>query len=285
MPTPAQLARSLHGLIEPLHSILYFAPEAVAEYEALGLEGRAQCYVAGRSAPLGPVGPAVVTAVFFNFNPALVETAVPAAWEAAAPEDVLAARFRAVEAVYERVDAPRGDLAEATDLARQAAASAGVAGRALASANAAVPAPGMPFADLWQALTVLREHRGDGHVAVLTVEDVGPVEALAMYAAWQDLVSRRFLQRSRLWDDDAWTAAEQRLRDRDWYGADGELSEAGRGWRDSIERRTDELAAGPYRALDRDDSLRLFDLLRPLAAALNDAAAFPRQVILPERPD
>lgn len=284
-PAAPQLARALHGVIEPLHSIVYFADEVADALGALGLEGRAQRYFAGRAAPLGPVGGEVVAALFYNFNPALVTDVLPGVWDTAPPQRVLAARAAAVEELYEAAEAPAGDLEEATALARRAAGAADLTGRGLAAANAALETPGTPFAALWQALTVLREHRGDGHVALLTARDVPPVEALVLFAAWQDLVSRGFLQRSRLWDDDAWEAAERRLAGAGWLDGQGGLTEAGRERRDGLEQRTDELAAGPWRALGAADALRLFDLLRPLLVALNDAEAFPRRVDVPDRPD
>ena len=112
--------RAVHTVTEPVHSIVYFAPEVQAEFEALGLEPRGQGYVAGRAAPLGAVGPDVTTAVFYNFSPRLHHHALPAAWDIASPEAVLGARARGIQAVYERVEAPTDGLEELTDLAVRA---------------------------------------------------------------------------------------------------------------------------------------------------------------------
>jgi hypothetical protein len=284
MSRHAVLARALHGLIEPLHTIGYFAPESAEEYESLGLEPVAQGYVAGRAAAMGAIGPEVARSVFYNFSPQLIALGVPGAWELATPQQVLDARARAVERLYTRLGAPSETLAEATRLARAAAEEADVHGRPLAAANLAVEPPQTPFAALWQALTVLREHRGDGHIALLTAGGVGPVEALVLYASWQSSVSRGFLQRTRLWDDHAWDAAADRLRGRGWLTGEGVLTEAGAAWRDRIEHDTDRLAAGPYAAIGGDATRRLFDLLRPLAEALRDADAFPRALSLPAPP-
>jgi hypothetical protein len=278
------LARALHGLIEPLHAIGYFAPESTEEYEALGLEPVAQGYVAGRAAALGPIGPEVARSVFYNFSPDLIALGVPGAWEIASPQQVLDARARAVERFYTRVGAPSETVAEATELARAAARQAEIHGRPLAAGNLAVEPPPTPFAALWQALTVLREHRGDGHISLLTAADVGPVEALVLYSSWQSSVSRGFLQRTRLWDEDAWDAAAGRLRGRGWLTGEGALTDAGAAWRDRLEADTDRLAAGPYAAIGQDATRRLFDLLRPLAEALRDAEAFPRPLTLPAPP-
>lgn len=281
--TAARRARALHAVIEPIHTTLYFAKDVKDAWEGLGLEPMGQGYVAGRAAPMGPVGPELVTATFFNFNPALASFALPAAWDIASPAKVLEARAGAIEAMFQRTEASTDDLEEATDLAREAGAAADLAGRPLASANAAVAAPGTPFAALWQALAVVREHRGDGHVALLTASGLAPIDCLVVYAAWQGKVSRRFLQGSRVWDDDAWEAAEARLRERGWLDDDGKLTSDGSAWRDSTEADTDRLAAAPYEALGEDRSRRLFDLLRPLADALDAADdIFPRPLTLAE---
>ena len=127
----------------------------------------------------------MTVATFYNYSPALHRYALPAAWDIATPAEVLAARFRGIQAVYERVEAPTDGLEELTALAERAAEGLSFAGRPLAAANADVPLPAQPFARAWQALAVLREYRGDGHIAALLVAELGPVEALALYAAWQ----------------------------------------------------------------------------------------------------
>lgn len=274
--------RAVHAVNELVHSIVYFAPEVQAEFEALGLEPRGQGYVAGRAAPLGAVGPHVTTAIFYNFSPRLHHHALPAAWEITSPEAVLAARARGIQAVYERVEAPTDGLEELTDLAVRAVDGLSLAGRPLAAANVGVPLPEQPFARAWQALTVLREHRGDGHIAALAVAGLGPVEALAVYVAWQDGVSERFLRASRAWADEDWDAARARLRERGWLADDDTLTELGKRERDGIEERTDRLAAPPYEQLGRNGTERLFDLARPLAQALNDNGGWKRPVPLPD---
>ena len=282
MTVTLEQVRAVHQVGELVHAIAYLCPEVQDEYAALGLEPRGQGYVAGRVAPFGPVGPEVAIATFYNFNPSLHRAALPAAWGIASPQEVLDARWRGVQAVYERVGAPSDGLGELTQLALRAGEGLELAGRPLAAANVGVALPGEPFARAWQALTVLREHRGDGHIASLVLAEVGPVEALVLYAAWQSTVSGRFLRASRNWDEDAWAAAEDRLRDRGWLTAGGELSAAGQRERDAIEEMTDRLAAAPYERLGRDDTARLFDLLRPLAQALNDNGGYKRPAPMPD---
>lgn len=285
MPTSAaRTAQALHGLLEPLHTPLYFVAETRQAFEALGLEPRAQGYVAGRAAPMGAVGPGPVGAVFFNFNPALVSAALPSAWEIATPTQVIQARWEAIDSLFVRVGASRDGLDAAIELARAAVEAADLSGRPLAAGNAGLELPDAPFAALWQLLAVLREHRGDGHVALLTASGIAPVEHLVVYAAWQEQVSRRFLQRSRLWDDRAWEEAEASLRERGWLDDQGGLTAEGRAWRDALETETDRLAAAPYEAVGEPRSRRLFELLRPLAEQIVQAyGVFPRPPRLPER--
>lgn len=281
MTEPARIARKLHGLIEPLHGFYYFARESRDAYEEIGLKGFAQCYVAGRAAPMGAVGPETATAAFFNFHPEVMEAGLPGAWEVASPATVLAARGRAVEAMLTRVEVPADGAAEATELAREAGRAADHAGRPLSAGNAGVAPTGTPLADLWQALTVLREHRGDGHVALLTSSGVGPVDALVMHTAWQPAVPVDFVQRSRRWDDDAWKQAVARLQDRGWLDDEAELTDEGATWRDGVEANTDALAAPPYEALGAASCRRLFDLLVPMVEALDASDAFPLRIRIP----
>lgn len=283
MTVTLEQVRAVHTVTELVHAIAYLCPDVQGEFEALGLEPRGQGYVAGRAAPMGAVGPELAIATFYNFNPALHRYALPAAWEIAGPDEVLAARFRGVQAVYERVEAPTEGLDELTGLALRAAEGLDLSGRPLAAANAAVELPEQPFARAWQALTVLREFRGDGHIAALVVAELGPVDALALYAAWQSTVSDRFLKASRGWDDEVWAAAEGRLRDRGWMAADGTLTPEGVRERNAVEEMTDRLAAAPYETLGRDDTERLFDLARPLAQALNDNGGYKRPAPMPDR--
>ena len=284
MATPAQLARAMHGVIEPAHTIAYFSPEVNQAWEDLGLEPVAQGYTAGRAAPLGAVGPGPVAACFFNFNPAMVELGLPGAWEIVSPAQVLAARARAMQDCWGRLldgadDVDESTVAEATDLARTAMDGVFLGGRPLAAGNARVPASGLPLADLWQALTTLREHRGDGHVALLTAAGLSPVEALVLHTGWQDQVSRRFLQATRLWDEQAWDDAVASLGARGLADDDG-LTTTGMAHRQEIEDRTDELAARPWEVLGEGGTRRLWQLLRPVAVAV--AAGFKRPPTIPD---
>lgn len=119
--------RQMWHLLEPLHALLYYAPEAFDEAAALGYDTteRWPSYFAWRAAPLGPAGPDRVADTFYSFSPAMIARYVPAAWDTAAPADVLAARVRAVDRTYRAVLGEEllasPELAEAAELARTAA--------------------------------------------------------------------------------------------------------------------------------------------------------------------
>lgn len=277
----AALAQAMHGVIEPINSIAYFSPQLAEAWQQAGLEPLTQGYFGGRSAPMGAVGTSVVAATFYNFHPSVVAMGVPSAWDVASPARVLEIRAAGMQATFECLEVPAGGVEEATTLARRAAQGVTFAGRPLAAANRDVAATGDPFADLWQALTTLREHRGDGHVAVLTAERVQPVEALVLYAAWEERISRRFLQATRGWDDNAWEAARGTLADRGLIDDAGALTEAGVVHRDHLEARTDELAAPVWTALGEEATRRLWHLLQPIAAIAG--AAYPRPWAVPDQ--
>ncbi|MFZ4297651.1 SCO6745 family protein [Streptomyces cinereoruber] len=258
-------ARQMWHLLEPLHALLYYAPEAFEEAAALGYDTgeRWPSYFAWRAAPLGAAGPVRVASAFYSFSPATVARYVPAARATADPADVLAARLRAVDRTHRAVlgeDAVADPgLAEAAALARRAAEAAGTAGRPLAAANAELPWPDAPHLVLWQAATILREHRGDGHLAALLAAGLDPVESLVSFAAVGAAPEAVFASRG--WSAAEWSAARERLAARGLVDADGTATDAGRALWAEVERRTDELAAAPWAALGPEDTDRLADLL------------------------
>ena len=274
----SSVARYLWRVLDPYHALVYFAPEVAEAMKAVGLKGWWMGYFAGRAAPMGPVAAPVVTATFFNFRPSMVERAIPDAWTFSTPGDVLAARFDAVDAALRRalgdvLDGP--GVREAAGLAGEAMAAADLAGRPLAAAHAALPVPDPPHLALWHAATVIREHRGDGHVAALVAAGLDGCEAHVSFAA-TGTISRDTLQPARGWSDEEWGAAVDRLRQRGWLDAGAALTDAGRTGRQEIEDRTDQLALRPWRALGEAGTERLVELARPLAVRLIESGAVPR---------
>lgn len=271
----AKRARRAWRALEPVHGMIYFAEEAQAAYRAIGIEHHRTSYFSSRAAAFGPVPAEVVIATFFNFNPALVRRAIPKAWEIAAPERLLAARLdgadRALRAAFgDSINTP--ELADLAKLARTAAlaACARPAGRPLFAAHAALPWPDEPHLIVWHAQTLLREFRGDGHIAMLLSEGLTGIEALVVHGATGD-VPPAMLQASRGWPDDDWHRAVEQVRGRGWIDAAGALTDAGRAHRQHVEDRTDVLAAPAYAPLAEDDAERLVQLSRRFSRMVVDA--------------
>jgi len=272
------LARSMWERYEPVHGIVYFAPEARRAADDLGLRGFWMGYFALRAAPLGPVPAPVVTGCFYVFHPDRVARALPDAWRYTTPADALAARLRAVDAtmtrLYGRDGITSAAMTEAADLAWEAAMAADSAGRVLAAANQALDRPERPHLRLWQALTTLREHRGDGHVAVLVAHGLGPVEAMVLKAA-ADESDATLLRESRRWGLTAWQAAEAGLREQGRLAGDGSLTGAGAAVHADVEAWTDAAAAQPWKALGEAATARLAGLLEPLARTVLASGMVP----------
>jgi hypothetical protein len=270
-------ARRLWALGEPFHALIYFADELRVAGGSAGLTGFWQTYFAFRAAPLGAVGPEVVTATFYNFAPSFVARRVPAIWEATTPAAALDARLGGVDAAVGRVlgeDWPgSAEAAEAAALARVAAAAVDLPGRPLAAANSAVGIPEEPHLALWQALTTLREHRGDGHNAALLQREVDGVGAHVLAAA-AGRSTREWLQRARGWDDAEWDDAVEALTRRGWLDGD-ELSAEGLAMVAAIEADTDRLALRPWQALGDPGCDRLAELLGPVRRAVVAAGDWP----------
>lgn len=273
----ASTARHLYERLEPLHAFIYFSPEASLNYAGLGIEGM-DGYFASRSAAMGAVGSEVVLATFFNFQPALVRAALPSVWETASPQMVLDARADGADKGLRRmlgdlIDDPT--LPEAADLARQAAEQCRPEGRPLFAAHAALPWPEEPHMVLFHAITLLREHRGDGHIAALTLENLDNGEVLVTHAASESMgLPEDILKLTRGFDDEEWDAVKGRLRERGILDDDGGLTATGKELRQRIEDRTDAAALPPWACLGDEKCARLLEVAAPFSRAVIKSGAF-----------
>lgn len=264
------IARKTWRTLEPIHGAVYFVAEALDAFEALGTTDRMMGYFGSRAAPMGAVPGEVVVATFFNFHPKLVLDRVPAVWSVASPERLLDARLDAADRYLRRIlgDAVDGpDMAEAASLARAAAEAAKPEGRPLFAGHASLPWPSEPHLVLWHAISMLREYRGDGHIAALVAEGLDGCEALVTHGAAGD-VPPIALRTSRAWPQDEWAAAEARLRDRGWLDPDGSFTALGRERRQAIEDATDRLAEPAWAAIGPDGCARLRELGRPWSKSI-----------------
>jgi hypothetical protein len=270
MTGDTHLARRLWSRLEPIHAVTYFSPQARTALADAGYKGFWMGYFAGRAAPLGPVGPEVVFATFYNFSIAHVSRAIPDAWTFAPPPAALEARQEGSVAALRRAFA-HGNLTEevktASVLMRAAAESAPREGRTLFAGNWALPWPDEPTAALWHGCTLLREHRGDGHVAALTAAGISGREANVVQAA-AGVVPRSTFREARRYDDAEWDLVSAGLADRGLLDGDGNLTKVGNELKNDVEDLTDHIALSAYAALDDRQLNQLVDVLTPLARAV-----------------
>ena len=274
---PAVVARA-HRAIEPLHSHMYFAPEHDAAFSALGLRPGRMSYFAGRAAPMGAVGAGVVTATFYNFSPSLVAHMIPRAWTLASPEQVVEARWDVARASLTRLlgqDAVASpEMTELAGLLREACAVLTPEGRPLFAGHAALPWPDEPLLQVWHGATLLREHRGDGHIAALLHADLNGLEALITYTATGRGFTLPAAKATRGWSDEEWDAESAALVERGLLDDDGGLTADGTDLRARIEAETDVLAADPWLLLGAERTARVTELGKGFARLLVAGGAF-----------
>ncbi len=269
-------ARALWAAGEPVHAVTYFSPASHAAWAAAGLRGFWRGYFATRTSPLGEVPAGTVTAVLYNFAPAMVGRAIPEVWTLTTPAGAWDARLAGVDRALRDAlgDEVVAAAAEPAALARAALDGCDPAGRALFAAHLSMPSPDEAHLALWQALTLLREHRGDGHNAALLAAGVDGCAAHVLAAA-TGTTPRSATQPHRGWSDDEWADATEALRARGALDGDGRATPAGHDLKAAVEDATDRAAAGPWRALGDDRAAALHAALVPLARRIVDAEVVP----------
>jgi hypothetical protein len=268
--TMNSMARRMFELVEPIGVIPYSADEPNEAMFALGFTNYWDTYFAGRAAPLGLAAAEVVDALFYNFAPGEVARHIPKVWRTTTPEAAIAARqtgcVKALRRILgDRVETPA--FARAAGLLMKAATSAPFEGRPMYAALRAIPIPDDVVGGFFHAGSLLREHRGDGHIAALMIEGVGGLEAHVLFALDMGMPAEKFgrihhLPAAQL------AAVIDGMRDRGLIGDDGWLSEPGRAVKQRVEALTDDLAARPYESLEPDELDELMATLEPLATLL-----------------
>jgi hypothetical protein len=276
MEPTATLARRFWEAIEPIHAVVYFAPEPVEAARKIGLRGFWMGYFAGRVAPLGPLPARAVAAMAYGFAPAMVERAIPDAWGFADPAAVVVARIAsAADALRHHLDQPAiTSLSELSGLLWEAIAGCRFEGRPLAAAWSQVPRPEDPVESAWLAATILREHRGDGHVLAAVSAGLRGLDATVTFVA-TGAVTREIIQPSRGWSDDDWQQSSRRLQARGLMNRDGRLTKTGGALRRDVENLTDRLAAAPVERLGETGVRRAIDLAAPVSRCLIDNGVVP----------
>ncbi len=270
------LTRRLARVVELVHGVNYYAPE-INRLVDDGFRGWWHAYLAYRPAPMGPVGPSVVTAAFYNFAPRMVARAVPGVWEIMSPAEVLARRDELVAEALARIFADgrqRETIAEAADLAQVAVGELDPGARVLAAALSDRPWPATPAMRLWHACTIWREYRGDSHNIALAAAQIDGAASHVLMAA-HGHGNQETISAIRGWNAAEWHGAVARLDRRGIVDGDGRFTENGRAFRSGLERTTDELSIAPARNLGVARASRLNELLGELGRHLTESGEVP----------
>ena len=281
------LARSAHDATNLLHSLIYFAPETEQELTGVGLRAGRMCYFAGRAAPMGAVDGGVVTATFYNFSPGLAARSIPEAWDLASPDVVVGARFAAADAALTRLLGPdvigSDDMITLAGLLRDAASACSREGRPLYAGHADLDWPQAPHLMMWHAESLLREHRGDGHICALVCAGLSGIEALVTHTATGKGFTPAFARASRGWSQEEWDSAVSGLTARGLLDSDGAPTPAGEEVRAQVEDQTDRLAAAPWQYLGDERTEEVVRIGKAMTRVVVKAGAFPTDGVFPAR--
>lgn len=276
------VAARLHRVLEPIHAMINFVPELQDTLTGIGLRPGRMPAFASRIAPLGAVTLGAVSGIFYTFNPELMGRFFPRAWTLASPSDIVAGRLTAVDTTLRRmlgpatIDSP--ELAEAATLAREAAEGCFAVGRPMFAAQEALGWPAEPHLALWHAATLLREFRGDGHVALLVSRGIDPMTALITHTATGSGFFEPAAKLLRGWSEEQWAAGVQQVQEAGLIDADGRLTATGRALREDLEDTTNRLAERPWINLGPEQAERLRDLAEGFAKQIVAAGAYPEGI-------
>lgn len=289
-----QLIRTATKRLDTLHASSYFSPIMSASYEQAGLPRVAQ-YFAARASVLGAASAELVAATFFSFNPELIAKIVPACWDSASPEQIHAARLRGVRSLMDSLSASFDDEDQASSLNDAATrlrenlapviSSQDFSGRSLYAAHRSALDSEMsqterrePLFDLWVTTTLIREFRGDGHIAALVSHGLQGLEAsvldCATGRAWRPSAARR----SRGWSEEAWRATAANLAAQGLLSDESDIASltvAGEDLKEAIEATTDLSVAAAWSQIDDDALAEVREDAKLIASAVAAAQLLP----------
>ena len=286
--TLSSTSRQLAAALEPIAGQVYFSPECHANYQALGFgEGRGVqdgvamsnrvAYFTSRGSVMGQVSGQVVAATFAVFNPDLVIPSVEEGWKLTDATSICSARDRGAIAQLERIlgASPIG-VDRARELLQRAVDPLRLEGRALFAGLRSLAMPTTALGATWRLADMLREYRGDSHIAAWLSEGLDAVEVCLLTDVFSGLPMRTY-SATRGWRTEQFDPATERLVSRGLLEVNGDaFTAAGREIRIRIELNTDKQMHAAMHAIE-DDLAELMEILAPMAQAIKDAFGYPKR--------
>ncbi len=276
-------ARTLGSLLEPVTGQVYFSPECHANYVALGFgasPGQANgvalpdgpAYFTSRGSVMGQVAGHVVAAAFGVFNPDVVVPCVAIGWSKTDAATICQARDDGAIGQLHRIlgESPAG-VDRVVEILRQTVEVLRPEGRALFAGLRSQAIPDSSVGAMWRLGDMLREFRGDSHIAAWVSAGCDATEIGLLSELYWGLPMRTY-SRTRAWTNEQFDAAHDRLRSRGLVD-EAAFTDAGRELREQIEVDTDRQMTPALAALG-DDRDELFDLLRPMGEAVRAAGGY-----------
>lgn len=249
-PPPATTAaRRLRDVLAPIGEHAIWSPRTNEVLDKLGL-GFVPAYLWGRAVGLGDPPGEVVAAAFGVYEPRLVTAVYEHARRQCGRAGFLAAREEATIASLSDI---LGDVDVTGSVAvlRRGVEAADNCGRALFSGLNSLDWPDDPVGQLWRACDLLREHRGDSHMAVWIAAGLGPVAVNLLTELWLGMPLGVYTAMRRGWPEADIVSAVAELEARGLVSG-AEITAAGRVFRDQLEDRTDALEQPVVDAMGED---------------------------------
>ena len=243
---------------------IYWDPDAIARYTALGVPNGLGYYIASRAAPLASSGNDAVVAAFYSIRKEFIDLCLDEARKHTTFEDAYRVRNEAVarglREYAPEIVVPLGELA--TRL-WDAADSLPLARHPLYAVHRSWPRCQDDAAlSAWLAVNCIREWRGDTHFELLASNEISGVQAGLLHDAFLGYPGD-WIPRSRGADDaqleQAWAALDER-----GFVSDGRINAAGLAFREQIEDTTNELCEKAWRNLGEDLTLKYVELIEPV---------------------
>ncbi|MFC5065103.1 SCO6745 family protein [Actinomycetospora atypica] len=266
-------ARRLRDAIEPVAMVHVHSEEAREQYEAIGLD-RFTGYVLGRAGTLGLPPTPLVLATFGVFEPDMLSGVYEGGLTTATVPDVLAAKQAgALRCLHRVLGEPGRDVEEVVTVLRGGLDGAPSIGKPLFAGLSALDWPGDAWGRLWHATNLLREFRGDAHLAALVAHGIGALESNLLTEALVGIDLRRYT-RTRSWPEAAIDAAVDDLVDRALLARDGTLTTRGAAVRHDIEDATEAVLDDVLEGMEHGLDL-VVERCTVWSRALREAGAFP----------